>query len=160
MVDVHSRAQRSFNMSRIRGKDTAPEIRLRSLLHRAGHRFRLHRKDLPGRPDIVLPRSKVAVYVHGCYWHRHEGCRLATMPSSNVDFWRSKFERTVERDQENIDALWASGWTPVVVWECELRADPQSALHRLEEAIGSLQRSRARAEHCKALADKELSQRD
>lgn len=137
MADVHSPAQRSFNMSRIRGKDTAPEIRLRSLLHRAGHRFRLHRKDLPGRPDIVLPRAKIAVYVHGCYWHRHEGCRLSTMPSSNVDFWRAKFERTVERDQENIQALKVAGWTPVVIWECELRTGPEATLHRIQKAIGS-----------------------
>jgi DNA mismatch endonuclease, patch repair protein len=135
LVDVHSPAQRSFNMSRIRGKDTAPEIRLRSLLHGAGHRFRLHRKDLPGRPDIVFPRSRVAVYVHGCYWHRHVGCRHATTPSSNVEFWRSKFERTVERDQENIDALTAAGWTPVIVWECELRADPEAILNRIEKAL-------------------------
>ena len=137
MADVHSPAQRSFNMSRIRGKDTAPEIRLRSLLHRAGHRFRLHRKDLPGRPDIVLPGAKIAVYVHGCYWHRHEGCRLSTMPSSNVDFWRAKFERTVERDQENVEALKVAGWTPVVIWECELRAEAEATLHRIQKAIGS-----------------------
>lgn len=151
MVDVHSPTQRSFNMSQIRGKDTAPEIKLRSLLHRHGHRFRLQRKDLPGRPDIVLPGSRVAVYVHGCYWHRHKGCRLATMPSSNVEFWRSKFERTVERDQENIVALTAAGWTPVIVWECELRADQEATLHRIEEAIGSSKRSRPHAEHCKCI---------
>jgi DNA mismatch endonuclease (patch repair protein) len=137
LADVHSPVQRSFNMSRIRGKDTVPEIRLRSLLHRAGHRFRLHRKDLPGRPDIVLPGAKVAVYVHGCYWHRHEGCRLSTMPSSNVDFWRAKFERTVERDHENVEALKVAGWTPVVIWECELRAEPEATLHRIQKAIGS-----------------------
>jgi DNA mismatch endonuclease (patch repair protein) len=110
-------------------------MRLRSLLHHAGHRFRLHRKDLPGRPDIVLPGSKIAVYVHGCYWHRHEGCRLSTMPSSNVDFWRAKFERTVERDQENIQALKVAGWTPVVIWECELRVNPEATLHRIQKLI-------------------------
>lgn len=144
-------------MSRIRGKDTAPEVKLRSLLHRAGHRFRLHRKDLPGCPDIVLPSSRIAVYVHGCYWHRHEDCRFATMPSSNIDFWRSKFERTVERDQENIDALKITGWRPVIVWECELRADPEGTLRKIEEAIGSPKRARQHTKHCKVMTDKESS---
>lgn len=137
MVDVHSPATRSFNMSRIRGKNTVPELALRSLLHRAGYRFRLHRDNLPGRPDIVLPGSKVAVYVHGCYWHRHMGCRYNTMPSSNVDFWRSKFERTVERDRENIEAITSAGWRPVIVWECELRASPDAALSRIGDAIAT-----------------------
>ncbi|KAB2735806.1 very short patch repair endonuclease [Brucella anthropi] len=128
MADVHTPAQRSFNMSRIKGKDTQPEIWLRSLLHSAGFRFRLHRKDLPGRPDIVLPGSKVAVFVHGCYWHRHEGCRYTTTPASNTQFWEQKFARTIERDAENIVALQDAGWKVVVAWECQLRSNATEVL--------------------------------
>jgi len=136
MADVHTPAQRSFNMSRIKGKDTKPEIWLRSLLHSAGFRFRLHRKDLPGRPDIVLPGSKVAVFVHGCYWHRHEGCRYTTTPSSNKQFWEQKFSRTIERDAENIVALQDAGWKVVVAWECQLRSNATEVLAAISSATG------------------------
>lgn len=136
MADVHTPAQRSFNMSRIKGKDTKPEIWLRSLLHSAGFRFRLHRKDLPGRPDIVLPGSKVAVFVHGCYWHRHEGCRYTTTPSSNKQFWEQKFSRTIERDAENIVALQDAGWKVVVAWECQLRSNATEVLSAISSATG------------------------
>ena len=131
MADVHTPAQRSYNMSRIRSKDTAPELRLRSLLNKAGYRFRLHSRDLPGRPDIVLPGSKVAVFVHGCFWHRHQGCRYTTMPGSNLDFWSSKFSRTIERDAENLEALERLGWTVVVTWECQLRSKPEAVLEEV-----------------------------
>ncbi|CAN7311360.1 very short patch repair endonuclease [Bosea sp. LjRoot90] len=136
MADVHTPAQRSFNMSRIKGKDTQPEIWLRSLLHSAGFRFRLHRKDLPGRPDIVLPGSKVAVFVHGCYWHRHEGCKYTTTPSSNTQFWEQKFARTIERDAENIVALQNAGWKVVVAWECQLRSNATEVLAAISSASG------------------------
>jgi DNA mismatch endonuclease, patch repair protein len=136
MADVHTPAQRSFNMSRIKGKDTQPEIWLRSLLHSAGFRFRLHRKDLPGRPDIVLPGSKVAVFVHGCYWHRHEGCKYTTTPSSNTQFWEQKFARTLERDAENIVALQNAGWKVVVAWECQLRSNATEVLAAISSASG------------------------
>lgn len=136
MADVHTPAQRSFNMSRIKGKDTKPEILLRSLLHRSGFRFRLHRKDLPGRPDIVLPSSKIAIFVHGCYWHRHEGCRYTTTPSSNTRFWEQKFERTVGRDAENILALQHAGWKVVVAWECQLRSAANEILAAISNAAG------------------------
>lgn len=136
MADVHTPAQRSFNMSRIKGKDTQPEISLRSLLHSAGFRFRLHRKDLPGRPDIVLPGSKVAVFVHGCYWHRHKGCRYTTTPSSNTQFWEQKFARTIERDAENIVALQDAGWKVVVAWECQLRSNATEVLAAISSATG------------------------
>lgn len=136
MADVHTPAQRSFNMSRIKGKDTKPEIWLRSLLHSAGFRFRLHRKDLPGRPDIVLPSSKVAVFVHGCYWHRHEGCRYTTTPSSNTQFWEQKFSRTIERDAENTVALQDAGWKVVVAWECQLRSNATEVLAAISSATG------------------------
>lgn len=119
--DTLSQAQRSFLMSRIRGKDTAPERQVRSLLHRMGYRFRLHRRDLPGSPDIVLPRLRTVVFVHGCFWHRHAGCRYSTTPRSRARFWRLKFERNVERDGENRAALRRLGWRVITVWECQVR---------------------------------------
>lgn len=135
MADVHSPAQRSYNMSRIRSKDTAPEVRLRSLLHRSGLRFRLHGKDLPGRPDIVLPGARVAVFVHGCFWHRHQGCRYSSMPSSNVEFWEQKFGRTVERDHENIQSLRDLGWEVIVTWECQVKGDPGVLVDMIKAAV-------------------------
>ena len=121
MTDRLSEERRSWNMSRIRGKDTAPERAVRSLLHQLGFRFRLHRKDLPGHPDIVLPRYRSVVMVHGCFWHRHPGCKFAYEPKSRVDFWERKFKRNVERDREVREQLEHLGWSVLVVWECELR---------------------------------------
>lgn len=112
-------------MSRIRGKDTKPEMRVRSLLHRMGFRFRLHRKDLPGKPDIVLPAYETVVFVHGCFWHRHPGCRFAYTPKSRVDFWQTKFRRNVERHQEVTAELEELGWRVVVIWECETASEEQ-----------------------------------
>ena len=120
MVDRISSEHRSWNMGRIKGRDTAPELAVRSLLHRLGLRFRLHRRDLPGRPDIVLPRWKSVVFVHGCFWHRHTGCRFAYMPKSRLDFWTHKFEDTAKRDERNQEDLAAAGWRILVVWECEV----------------------------------------
>ncbi len=113
--------QRSRNMAAIRGRDTAPERRVRSLLHQLGYRFRLHRRDLPGSPDIVLPRHHTVVFVHGCFWHRHPGCRYTTTPRTRSAFWETKFRQNMERDARQQDELRAAGWTVVVVWECELR---------------------------------------
>lgn len=124
MANTLSSERRSWNMSRIKGQNTGPELRLRSLLHRAGFRFRLHVKDLPGRPDIVLPRYCTAIFVHGCFWHRHPGCRNASTPSTRGTFWQEKFDGNVRRDERNRSELVAAGWTVVVVWECELEADP------------------------------------
>jgi DNA mismatch endonuclease (patch repair protein) len=135
MADVHSPAQRSFNMSRIRGKDTRPERTLRSLLHQAGLRFRKHVARLPGKPDIVLPRYKAVVLVHGCYWHRHPGCRFATTPASNGAFWLDKFAGTVERDRVAEAALRKLGWRVFVVWECEIRKNPRAAADILVQQI-------------------------
>lgn len=126
MPDPLTAAQRSLLMSRIRGKDTGPERAVRSLLHRMGYRFRLHGRDLPGSPDIVLPRLRTVVFVHGCFWHRHAGCRQATTPKSRARFWRLKFERNVERDGENRAALRRLGWRVVTVWECQVRASDGS----------------------------------
>jgi len=121
MTDRISESKRSWNMSRIRGKDTKPEITVRSLLHKMGYRFRLHRNDLPGRPDIVLTSRKTVILVHGCYWHRHPGCKYAYSPKSRVDFWENKFAENVARDRRNLESLEEFGWKVLVVWECELR---------------------------------------
>ncbi len=108
-------------MSRIRNKNTIPELLLRSFLHRMGFRFRLHRKDLPGKPDIVLPKYKTVIFVHGCFWHRHSGCKRATTPSTNTEYWEEKFRKNVERDEKNRVELEALGWQVMVVWECEIK---------------------------------------
>lgn len=108
-------------MSGIRAKNTGPEKLVRSALFAAGYRFRIHRKDLPGCPDIVLPGKKVAIFVHGCFWHRHRGCGLAKLPASNADFWRKKLGGNVDRDRKAIEALNLSGWRVLTVWECVTR---------------------------------------
>lgn len=137
MVDVHTPERRSFNMSRIGGRDTSPEVTLRSALHRAGLRFRLHVKDLPGRPDIVLPRRRLVIFVHGCFWHRHPGCRFTTTPATNTEFWKTKFARNVERDADNIAAAQAAGWAVFVAWECEIKGSTGAVLQRVREAIAN-----------------------
>ena len=138
MADSLSAERRSWNMSRIRSRDTGPERQLRSMLHRAGFRFRLHDRSLPGTPDIVMKRHSVVILVHGCYWHRHDGCSNATTPSTRTDFWKSKFEATVARDKRNIDALKELGLRVIVIWECELRKNPDTVMseirNRLKEA--------------------------
>lgn len=120
-MDIVDRQTRSRMMSGIRGKDTKPEIMVRRFLHRHGFRFRLHVKKLPGTPDIVLPRHRVAILVHGCFWHRHSGCRYATTPATNREKWLAKFEDNVRRDREKQDGLNALGWRVLVLWECGLR---------------------------------------
>ncbi len=131
--DVLAPAERSALMSRIRGKDTTPERRVRSLVHGLGYRFRLHSKDLPGRPDLVLPRLGTVIFVHGCFWHRHAKCRYATTPATRRAFWLDKFERNVERDRRVAAALRRRGWSVITVWECELRRPDvvKRRLHRL-----------------------------
>lgn len=120
MVDVHTTSVRSKNMSAIRGKNTGPEVFVRKMLHGQGFRFRLNVKDLPGKPDIVLPKYHMVIFVHGCFWHQHFGCKYAVMPKSNGDFWRKKLEGNVARDIKNIASLEALGWNNIVVWECEI----------------------------------------
>lgn len=120
-MDYLSKKQRSWNMSRIRNRDTKPELIVRSLLHKKGYRFRVHRKDLPGRPDIVLPRFKKIIFVHGCFWHRHEGCCYAYNPKTRVDFWQEKFRHNVKRDYEVKKKLLQLGWQVHVIWECETK---------------------------------------
>jgi len=118
-MDIVDRATRSRMMSGIRGRNTKPELIVRSYLHRAGLRFRLHAK-LPGKPDLVLPRHRTAVFVHGCFWHRHEGCRYATTPASNVEFWQEKFAGNVRRDARAKQQLEELGWHVQVIWACQL----------------------------------------
>lgn len=135
MADTISSERRSWNMSRIGGRNTKPELRLRSLLHRAGFRFRLHAKDLPGRPDIVLPRYRTVIFVHGCFWHRHAGCRNATTPSTRMEFWQDKFDGNVNRDQRNRATLEAAGWKVLTVWECELKAEADRVVDRISHGL-------------------------
>lgn len=125
MTDVHTPEQRSRNMAAIRGKNTKPEIKVRSILHSMGYRFRLHRKDLPGKPDIVLPRLTLAIFVHGCFWHHHD-CRYGrAVPVTRAEFWESKRADTVARDIRNAKALKSEGWRVLVVWECSTRSDEE-----------------------------------
>ncbi len=119
-MDNVSKEKRSWNMSRIRAKNTRPEIFVRSLLHRTGYRFRLHVKSLPGKPDIVLPKYKTVIFVHGCFWHRHPNCKYAYTPKSRIDFWQRKFKQNVERHVSVTNELKKLGWRVIVVWECEI----------------------------------------
>lgn len=134
-MDVVDVAKRSQMMAGIKSKNTRPEIMVRKFLHSRGFRFRLHSRKLPGSPDLVLPRFKVAILVHGCFWHRHRHCRYTTNPSSNIERWNAKFEANVARDIHNLNALADLGWTVIVVWECELRGDSES---RLEQLVSQL----------------------
>jgi DNA mismatch endonuclease (patch repair protein) len=124
-------------MSRIRSRDTSPEIALRRALHGLGLRFRLSNRRLPGNPDLILPRYKAAVFVHGCFWHRHAGCNIATIPKSNTSYWQEKFDRNVARDQRVSQELTASGWRVFVAWECELQSKlrAERTAERLARAI-------------------------
>lgn len=133
MADVVSKAVRSRMMSGIRGKDTKPEVEVRQFLHGRGLRFRLHDRTLPGRPDIVLPRWRTVVQVHGCFWHQHKGCRFAYMPANNASFWREKLMGNVDRDRRSAAALRTLGWRVLHIWECQTRNERRLA--QLERAI-------------------------
>jgi DNA mismatch endonuclease (patch repair protein) len=111
---------RSENMRRIRSRDTSPELAIRSLVHKMGYRFRLHRKDLPGKPDLVFPSRRKVIFVHGCFWHAHN-CKTAHTPKSNASYWKPKFQRNRARDRKNLKVLVKLGWRPLVIWECEVR---------------------------------------
>ena len=121
MVDIVDAATRSRMMAGIRGKDTRPEILLRHAMHARGFRYRLHGPNLPGRPDMVFPRYRAVAFVHGCFWHRHEGCRYATTPATRPEFWAEKFQTNVARDCRNREALREAGWRTAIIWECTLR---------------------------------------
>ncbi len=139
MTDSISPEHRSWVMGRIRSRNTKPEIMVRSLLHRMGYRFTLRgpsNRRLPGRPDIVLPRHRAVVFVHGCFWHRHRGCRHASCPKSRAGYWQAKFAANVARDQRHQKALWKLGWRVLVVWECEARDQPAACARRMAEFLG------------------------
>src|SRR5215213_9927731 len=121
MADIVTPAERSRMMSGIRSKNTKPEILVRSFLHRHGLRFRLHRRDLPGRPDLILPKYNSVIFVHGCFWHQHPGCRFAYTPKSNAERWQAKFAENRARDERALHALLDAGWRVFIVWECETR---------------------------------------
>lgn len=127
MTDVVSKPVRSKMMSSIRGRDTQPEMIVRRYLHSCGFRYRLHDRSLPGVPDLVFPRYKTVIFVHGCFWHRHTGCRLASTPASNVEFWLKKLSANFERDQRNVQKLVIAGWRVIVLWECGIRLIGKSA---------------------------------
>ena len=122
--------QRSRNMSAIKSKNTKPEIKVRKILHSMGYRFRLHSKDLPGSPDIVLPKYKTVIFVHGCFWHRHQNCKYASTPKTRQEFWNKKFNENINRDKINQENLSSKGWKIIIVWECEIK-DKDFDLNRL-----------------------------
>ena len=132
MADVHSKAVRSYNMSRIRGKDTKPEILVRKYLFSMGFRYILHDKRLPGKPDIVLPKYKVAIFVHGCFWHGHDNCKYFVVPKSRTEWWLNKIERNKSNDTNSELKIVQLGWRVINVWECELKGV------RLKETLESL----------------------
>jgi len=137
MVDVVDKATRSRMMSGIRGKNTKPEITVRHYLHRRGLRFRLHVARLPGKPDMVFPKYRTVVFVHGCFWHRHQACKYATTPASRGDFWANKLSENVNRDQYQINVLQELGWRVLVVWECELREGTSRLEKLFSEIVGA-----------------------
>jgi DNA mismatch endonuclease (patch repair protein) len=134
VADKYTAAQRSMIMQRVHKRDTLPERRVRSLLHRLGLRFRLHDSTLPGCPDIVMPRHRKIILVHGCFWHGHRGCRRAARPTSNVEFWDGKIDRTMGRDRRNLRKLRSLGWKVLVLWECRL-GDTERLLKRLDRFV-------------------------
>jgi DNA mismatch endonuclease (patch repair protein) len=136
MADIMSAEKRSYVMSRVGSKNTQPELAVRKYLHAEGFRFRIHYKDLPGKPDIVLPKFKAVIFVHGCFWHGHEGCRRSQLPATRTDWWASKIVRNQERDKEQQAELREAGWRIMIVWECRLKtALIKSSLAGLAEEI-------------------------
>lgn len=139
MADVHSKSVRSYNMSRIKGKNTKPELIVRRFLHSAGLRYRLHSKHLPGKPDIILKKYRTVIFVNGCFWHGHRGCRYFVIPKTRTGFWVEKIGRTAKKDKENMKALQQEGWHVIVIWECQLKKeDIDDTLKKLEQEIRKL----------------------
>ena len=123
MADVHNKATRSYNMSRIKGKDTKPEMLVRRFLHSHGFRYKLHDKTLPGKPDIVLPKYKTVIFVHGCFWHGHEGCKYYVVPKTRTEWWVEKINRNTQNDNKVSIFLKEKGWKVINIWECDLKND-------------------------------------
>lgn len=133
-MDNLTREKRSDLMSRVRSEDTGAELMIRKLLHANGYRYRLHKKDLPGKPDIVLARYKTVIFVNGCFWHNHIGCKRGSIPQSNTEFWKEKFARNKKRDKQNLLQVRRLGWYPIVIWECETK-NPERLLERLNREL-------------------------
>ena len=134
MADVHDKETRSYNMSRVKSKDTGPELLVRKFLHANGFRYRLHVKNLPGKPDIVLPKYKTAIFVHGCFWHGHKDCKYFTIPKTRSDWWREKINKNIENDEKAFHALQAAGWKVMEIWGCDLNKK------KLENTLSNLLR--------------------
>ena len=133
MADVHDKATRSYNMSQIKGKNTKPEMLVRKFLHAHGFRYRLHVKDLPGKPDIVLPKYKTVIFIHGCFWHKHENCKYFVVPKTRTEWWMNKINGNVDNDNKAIGLLNNQGWKVITIWECELK--PTNIINSLESLI-------------------------
>jgi DNA mismatch endonuclease (patch repair protein) len=126
MADVHDIATRSYNMSRIKGKNTKPEMFVRKYLHTNGLHYRLHSKNLPGKPDLTLSKYRIVIFVNGCFWHGHKGCKYFVLPKTKTEWWREKIEETIKRDNKIIKDLKVLGWRSVVIWECELKTEKRN----------------------------------
>lgn len=137
-MDVHTPQQRSYNMSRIKGKNTKPEILIRKWLWGNGYRYRLHHYKLPGKPDIVFPGRRKAIFVHGCFWHKHS-CRYFKWPETNSEFWKTKIKSNVKRDNDNYFALTKSGWEYLIIWECELKDNNEIVWERLKNFLDTIE---------------------
>ena len=135
MSDKLTPEKRSWNMSRIKGKDTKIEVEVRKYLFSKGYRFRKNDKRYPGKPDIVLPKYHVAIFVHGCFWHRHEGCKDATTPKTRTEFWLEKFDKNIKNDQIKQEKLRELGWKVIVIWECELKRSFQETMDNVEKEL-------------------------
>ena len=141
MADTVSKEQRSWNMSRIRSNDTKPEVKVRSWLFRKGFRFRKNDRRYPGRPDVVLPKYHTVIFVNGCFWHHHEGCKYGYTPKTRTDFWISKFKRNQINDKLNRDVLEQMGWHVITVWECELKKDFEGVMNRIVQSLSKFDQS-------------------
>lgn len=148
-MDIWSKEKRSQVMAKIRSENTKPERILRSTLHRQGYRFRIHKKDLPGKPDIALPKHRTLIFVHGCFWHYHEHCREGRIPSTNSKFWQEKLCKNVEKDKRNVKACEELGWKVLVVWECEVEKKLEDTIRKVKEKLSEkLQPSPKFQENC------------
>jgi DNA mismatch endonuclease (patch repair protein) len=137
MADHLTPEKRSWNMAQIKGKDTSVEVTVRKYLFSNGYRFRKTDKRYPGKPDIVLPKYKTVIFIHGCFWHRHPGCKRATTPKSNVEYWSSKFQKNVENDTKHQEELEAMGWKVIVLWECEIQKHYEETMEKLLHSLKS-----------------------
>lgn len=135
MTDKITKDKRSFNMSQIHSKNTKPEILVRSVLHRLGLRFRIHRKDLPGKPDIVLPKLKTIIFVHGCFWHRHKNCKEASSPKTNIQYWEKKITNNTKRDKKHKKDLITLGWRVIIIWECEMKGTIENRIKIIKRKL-------------------------